>query len=304
MKVFYDERQSVLRNESFSPSAGKPKLVLESWKRLGIPFEIASFNPLIAEEIALAHDADFVNGVLSCKRPNGFSNRNPEVAKALPWVCGSMVAAALHSLHTGETTFSPTSGAHHSSYSQASAFCTFNFLVIAAIKARQAGAKAVGIVDLDCHYGNGTDDIISKLDLSYIKHYTFGKDRIRAGKSADQWLELLPTIIKSMTGTDLLLVNAGVDAHFLDPLGGILTTEQMATRDRIVFEVAREIGVPVCVSLAGGYQQDSDGSIDAVLRLHDTTFRTAWVILESVATKGLPQVLQVSSSNMSLKGAL
>lgn len=47
----------------------------------------------------------------------------------------------------------------------------------------------------------------------------------------------------------------------------------MAERDRIVFEVAREIGVPVCVSLAGGYQVAEDGSLDAVLRLHDETFR-------------------------------
>jgi hypothetical protein len=78
----------------------------------------------------------------------------------------------------------------------------------------------------------------------------------------------------------------------------------MATRDRIVFELAREIGIPVTVSLAGGYQQDTDGSIDAVLSLHDTTFRTAWVVLESVAAKVLPQVPQVSSSDMSLKDAL
>lgn len=105
MKVFYDDRQSVAHNTSFSPSAGKPRKVLESWRKLGIPFETVSFEPLTAEEIALAHDRAFVDGVLACRKPNGFANRNPHVAKALPWVCGSMVAAALHALTTGETSF-------------------------------------------------------------------------------------------------------------------------------------------------------------------------------------------------------
>ena len=56
----------------------------------------------------------------------------------------------------------------------------------------------------------------------------------------------------------------------------MLTTEQMARRDRIVFETAHEMGVPVCTSLAGGYQVARDGTIDAVLRLHDATFVAAW----------------------------
>lgn len=90
---------------------------------------------------------------------------------------------------------------------------------------------------------------------------------------------MLPNIVKGFAGCNLLIVNAGVDSHIDDPLGGILTTEQMAKLDRIVFEGAREIGVPVCVSLAGGYQVGEDGIIDAVLRLHDTTLRIAWVIM-------------------------
>ena len=126
MKVFYDSRQSVTANSSFSPSAQKPAHVVKSWKRLGIPFEERTFEPLTATEIALAHDPDYVAGVLNCTRPNGFSNRSPEVAKALPWVCGSMVAAALHALTTGETSFSPTSGFHHASWSHGGGYCTFN----------------------------------------------------------------------------------------------------------------------------------------------------------------------------------
>ena len=108
MKVFYDERQSVNSNDSFSPSAEKPAKVLDSWRKLDIPFDVISFDPLSVDEIALAHDWNYVNRVMALKVDNGFGNRSPMIAKTLPWVSGSMVAAALHSYHTGELSFSPT----------------------------------------------------------------------------------------------------------------------------------------------------------------------------------------------------
>lgn len=281
MKVFYDERQSVKENDSFSPSAQKPAKVLESWRRSGTPFEECSFAPLTPEEMANAHDRGYVDGVLACTRRNGFGNNNPQVAKALPWICGSMVAAALHAFKTGETSFSPTSGAHHAGYAHGGGYCTFNFLAMAAIKAHAAGAKKVGIVDLDCHYGDGTQDIIERLGLSYVVHYTFGGHDVRLGASAERWLSGLGRDLRRFEGVDLIIYNAGVDSHIDDPLGGILTTGQMARRDHIVFSAARDMGIPVCVSLAGGYQKNALGDISSVLRLHDTTFGAAWGILEN-----------------------
>ncbi len=279
MKVFYDKRQSVASNDSLSPSAGKPAQVLESWKKLGIPFVETSFEPLNAADIAVAHDRTYVDSVLAGDTANGFGNCDPVMASALLWVAGSMVAAALHAYATRETTFSPTSGAHHACYASGGDFCTFNFLVIAAVKAHQAGAGRVGIVDLDYHYGNGTDDIIRQLDLTFIRHYTSGIDSNATVGTAEQWLKRLPDIVREFGDVDLIIYNAGVDSHLNDLLGGMLTTEQMARRDRIVFETAHEIGVPVCTSLAGGYQVAPDGKIDAVLRLHDATFLAAWKVV-------------------------
>ncbi len=281
MRVFYDKRQSVPGQVSFSPSAGKPTQVLESWRKLGIPFCEQSFAPLTADDIALAHAREYVDGVLSCTQMNGYENRSPEIASALPWVAGSMVAAALHSFMTKEVSFSPTSGAHHACYASGGDFCTFNFLVIAAILAQRAGAGRIGILDLDYHYGNGTDDILARLDLTYVRHYSLGGDQDAKSAAAERWLKRLPGVVGEFSDVDLIIYNAGVDSHIDDPLGGNLTTEQMARRDRIVFEVIREIGVPVCTSLAGGYQSARDGSIDPVLRLHDTTFVSAWEMIES-----------------------
>ncbi|RYD17356.1 MAG: hypothetical protein EOP88_27005 [Verrucomicrobiaceae bacterium] len=46
-----------------------------------------------------------------------------------------MVHAALHAYKTKESAFSPTSGAHHAGYFNGGGFCTFNHLVLAALKA-------------------------------------------------------------------------------------------------------------------------------------------------------------------------
>jgi acetoin utilization deacetylase AcuC-like enzyme len=273
-KVFYDERQNVTVNDSLSPSAEKPAKAVESWKKLGIPFSISTFEPLTIDEICLAHDRGFVESVLSLETPNGFGNCNPQVAEALPWVCGSMVASALHSYRSKELSFSPTSGAHHACYAHGICFCTFNFLAIAAIRVHQEGAVNVGILDLDNHHGNGTENIMKRLDLSYIRHYSFGNECLQRGQ-VEAWLARLPDIVRGFAGVDLLIVNAGVDPHISDPLGGLMTTRQMALRDSMVFRTAAELNLPVSVSLAGGYQMDEDGNIDAVLQLHDTMFRMA-----------------------------
>ena len=51
------------------------------------------------------------------------------------------------------------------------------------------------------------------------------------------------------------------------PVGRVLTTEQMAERDRTVFTVCARMGVPVVTNLAGGYQRP----VSKVVALHVQT---------------------------------
>jgi len=113
-----------------------------------------------------------------------------------------------------------------------------------------------------------------------LRHYSSGGDAEAKAPAAERWLKRLPEIVRDFSGVGLIIYNAGVDAHLDDPLGGNLNSEQLARRDRIVFDVAREIGVPICTSLAGGYQVRKDGSLDPVLRLHDATLVAAWEMYE------------------------
>lgn len=267
MRVFYDPRQTVAGVASFSPSAGKPARVVDAWRAAGIPLEIEVPRPCTPEEIALAHDRAYVDGVLSGTLQNGFGNRDTGVAASLPWTTGSFASAALHASTTGEPTASPTSGFHHATHAFGGGFCTFNGLIVAAqLVRRRFSDRDVGILDCDVHYGNGTDYIVDRLNLGFVRHWTFGGNDITP-ETADAWLGDLPRIVATFAGCSVLLYQAGADPHVDDPLGGVLTSAQMRERDRIVFENCRRLGLPVAWNLAGGYQTP----IQRVLALHTAT---------------------------------
>lgn len=267
--VFYSSHM-VADSQGYSPSAAKPAQVLQSWQQMGYPLEILAPEPVSREQLYLAHDRVFVDGVLDGQQANGFGNRSKEVAASLPYTSGSMLAAARAALANGKGAVSPSSGFHHAGHNFAGGFCTFNGLMVTIMVLLSEGAlKRVAILDLDEHWGNGSDDIIKKRNLAdVVEHHSAAIDR----RQAESWLLRLPELVTRLTqGCDLLIYQAGADSHVNDPLGGYLNTDQMKRRDELVFTTAQALGVPVAWNLAGGYQRGADGGIRPVLDLHDNT---------------------------------
>ena len=267
--VFYDPRM-VADARSYSPSAGKPREVVESWKAMNAPLAFKSFDPAMREQLALAHSRHYVDGVLEGRIDNGFGNRLTSVAHALPWTSGAMLAAAREALTNGLIAVAPVSGFHHASYAQAHGYCTFNGLIVAArAMLTERRASRVAILDCDMHYGDGTEQIIEFLGLEEsIKHVTVGGEFTHP-EQAHQFLQKLPQMVRSFEGCDIVLYQAGADPHINDPLGGWLTDAQLAHRDFLVFENCRKLGLPVAWNLAGGYQTP----LRRVLDIHDATLR-------------------------------
>jgi len=86
---------------------------------------------------------------------------------------------------------------------------------------------------------------------------------------AGAYLQRLRETAARFDSYDLVLYQAGADVHVADPLGGVLTTEQMIERDRIVFDAARASETPIAWDLAGGYQEP----LAKVVGLHVNTLR-------------------------------
>lgn len=271
--VFFNEKM-VANVILSSPSPRKPLEVIKEWQnKYSKNMEIIDFPPLTREDFYLAHDKTHVDKILDLKKKNGFSTTHKLIADSLYYTSASFYHAAKKALES-KIAVSPTSGFHHAGFEQAWGYCTFNGLLVSAMKMLNEGSvKKIGILDYDYHQGDGSEDIIHRFNLyDKIIHIT-GKTSYSREK--DMFFEEMPFMLESLKDADIIFYQAGADQHIDDPLGGFLNSEEMRRRDNLVLNFAKENNIPIVWNLAGGYQEEIHGeyrSIQKVLDIHNATF--------------------------------
>ena len=208
------------------------------------------------------NDRNHVLDVLEGRESNGHGNQILEVSQSCLWTVGSFVAATHDAINNGQVACSLTSGFHHAGYDHSGGYCTFNGLMVAA-HAMIANDVAVAVVDCDRHLGDGTQDIIERLDLKdCVSHWTYGRD-VPSGFHWSDFEQQIRQFINNFAeqaepGGRVLLYQAGADVHINDPLGPGptrgMTDDDMRQRDRLIFTLCRDLKIPVVWNLAGGYQ--------------------------------------------------
>jgi acetoin utilization deacetylase AcuC-like enzyme len=219
-------------------------------------------------DLHCAHSAEFVDGVMAGKRPNGFGNKDPEVNRAVMASNSAFFDAAVHALRWGGVTCSATQGFHHAHWDHCWGYCTFNGLMVAAVRTVNTGARVM-IVDGDGHYGDGTDDIIGRLGLegkvAHIRREDLGASRHTHWEHV-MWRSFFTDLIRQHR-PGIIYYQAGADAWDQDPYqAGYLSKEGLAARDRGLFTAARGLKVPVVWNLAGGYSDPMQLTIDLHLQ--------------------------------------
>ncbi len=170
---------------------------------------------------------------------------------------------------------------HHAEKDRAMGFCLFNNIALAAhyaLKVLRLGR--ILLVDWDLHHGNGTQHSFytSKEVLFFSVHqfpYYPGTGRmeevgaegaegytvnvpLRAGMGDEHYIAVFSEVLRPIAlkfRPELILVSAGFDPYFEDPLGGMrVTAEGFGAMAQLIKDVAEECGASgVHLSLEGGY---------------------------------------------------
>ncbi len=179
-------------------------------------------------------------------------------------------------------------GTHHAFSDRGEGYCVFNDVAVATrVMQMEKRARQIVILDLDVHQGNGTaaifrgDPSVFTLSIQGADNFPFRKEPgdldIELSDRADDrvFLEAVKQGLReSLVGRefDLAFFLAGADPFEGDRLGRLdVTKEGLETRDRMVFEVCRNRGIPVVVVMGGGYASPIEDSVE----IHYATVRTA-----------------------------
>ena len=174
---------------------------------------------------------------------------------------------------------------HHAERERISGFCLFNNVAAAARQAQAVhGAKRILIIDFDVHHGNGTQDIFYDDDsVMFISTHLFIPRMFYPGTGSQQeygnllghgftinvplmpnvgdvgYGRILTELIRPKAQAfkpDLILVSAGYDAHWQDPLAMAgLSLTGYAHISRALVTLADELANGrILFVLEGGYQ--------------------------------------------------
>ncbi|WP_336489513.1 histone deacetylase family protein [Methylobacterium nigriterrae] len=243
-------------------------------------------EPAAVATVALAHPEDWVRAILKAAPEDGLVSIDSDtvlspgtidcvlrgVGAAVQGVDAVMTGAAANAF----SAMRPPG--HHAERTRAMGFCIFNNAAVAARHARTVhGAERVAIVDWDVHHGNGSQDIFWD-DPSVLfcsthqmplypgsgavseagEHGTIVNAPLRPGDGGEAFREAFESRVLPRLDAfrpDLVILSAGFDAHWRDPLANLmLEAEDFAWATRQVMERAdRHCGGRVVSLLEGGY---------------------------------------------------
>ena len=288
----------------FSPL--RLEMLVDLLKTLGVWQAPLVPRPARREEILSVHAERFVRRVEAASQGEhppdlaefGLGTADTPVFtgmdEAARWIAGG-TRMALERAAQGGVALQLGGGLHHARYDRASGFCVYNDLAVAIRWALDQGMR-VAYVDVDVHHGDGVQWIfyeeprVLTISLHESGRYLFpgtghihelGRGPAHGTKlnlplepftEDESWIAafeaLVPRALKDFA-PDLVLVQAGADAHFQDPLADLLLTTRAYRHafSRLLELAEVHAGGRIAFTLGGGYDLDATPRVWALLYL-------------------------------------
>jgi len=264
------------------------------------PADVIEPAPATWEDLALVHTSEYLT-----KMRDGTMTDEDVAQLELPWsrgmvdgfrlMTGGTVLAALVACGLDRAAASSPfarvvahigGGFHHAFPNHGEGFCAFNDVAVAARTLQARGLERLAIVDLDVHHGNGTsfifesDERVFTCSMHQQHNYPMWKPRstldvgladgVRDAAYLRELERVLPKVFEHRP--ECVFYLAGADPYEDDQLGGLrLTKDGLRRRDRFVADAARDAGVPLVVTLAGGYAR----VLEDTVAIHTATIEEA-----------------------------
>jgi acetoin utilization deacetylase AcuC-like enzyme len=258
-------------------------------ERLGL--ETHQPEPATWAQLAAVHTGDYLDRIRT-----GSLTPEEEAQLELPWsaemvegfrlmVGGTIMAASLATEVRAGDRSDPVKprlavhiggGLHHAFPNHGEGFCPFNDVAVAVRALQSRGIARHAVVDLDVHHGNGTafifesDPQVFTFSMHQQHNYPMWKPRssldigLPDGVHDETYLSELQRALPIVLAhrPDCVFYLAGADPFEDDQLGGLrLTKEGLRRRDRTVIEAVCSAGLPLVITLAGGYARKLDDTV-------------------------------------------
>jgi acetoin utilization deacetylase AcuC-like enzyme len=255
------------------------------------PEDLAEAPRASLEDLCRVHTADYVQAVVDGTLSREIQRRigfpwSPEMVERARRSVGATIAASDAALTDG-CSANLAGGTHHAFADRGEGYCVFNDVAVAIRRLQQTrGIRRAAVVDCDVHQGNGTaaifdgDRDVFTCSLHGAKNYPFKKERsdldveLEDGTADEPYLGALAHCLDVVFAHDpaVIFYLAGADPYEGDRLGRLkLTFAGLERRDRLVLERCRAAGLPVILTMSGGYAPD----VDDIVRIHANTIRIA-----------------------------
>ncbi len=252
--------------------------------------------------------AEYLEAPMVAVLPAGMIDRG--MLRAFRHASGGTILAARLALKHG-IAVNIGGGYHHAKPDRGEGFCVYADMPIAIrVLRKEKLVRRVLVVDLDVHQGNGTigccqgDPDVFTFSMHQRDIYPIPKEKgdldieLRAGTDDETYLRLLrealPDVIKR-SRPELVILQAGCDTLKGDPLAGLaMTQDGIVRRDAYVIDTCVARGIPVVMTLGGGYSRQAwkvqHASVRNIIETYDTARRQS---ADAAQPQAKPKKLEV-----------
>lgn len=243
------------------------------------------------EVLALVHTTDYLDRLFTGRLTRqeevrtGFPRSPAIIARARHAAQGTLMAARI-ALREGLAA-NLAGGSHHAFPDHGEGYCLLHDVAVAIrVLQQEERIRRAAILDTDAHQGNGTaavfagDPSVFTFSIHGTRNYPFQKvpgswdEALPDGTADEAYLARLDAPLRAATAfaPDIAFYVSGADPYRGDRLGRLgLSRDGLTRRDHLVISGCVQAGIPVVVTLAGGYA----ATLDDTVEIHCATVRTA-----------------------------